>query len=224
MAQNSNQQVSGRVAVQAAEWRSSLRFLHAFCGVFARAYHRVEVVQPVRLPASGAGILVCNHISALDPLLLQAVIKRPIVWMMAREYYDLPLLGRLFKHIEAIPVDRTGRDSAAMRSALRALHRGRLLGLFPEGKIETSRQLLAFQSGAALLAIRSACPVYPFYLEGTQRGHGMATAVVFPQEAVLRCGPALNFASGFSARSDLDAANAQIEAAVRALIPAGAGA
>ena len=205
----------------AVERRLSIRFLHMLCEVFARSYHHVELPQPVRWPRRGAGILVCNHLSALDPFLLQGVIARPIVWMMAREYYDLPVFSRLFKLIEAIPVDRTGRDTAAMRSALRALHRGRIVGLFPEGKIETTRQLIAFQSGAALLAIKSAAPIYPFYLEGTQRGHETAAALALPHEAVLRCGAALHFGARWSARADVSAATGQIQAAVHALMPPG---
>jgi len=65
--------------------------------------------------------------------------------MMAREYYDLRSLTWLYKIVEAIPVDRSGRDLSATRAALRALNEGRVVGIFPEGKIETSQDLLPFR-------------------------------------------------------------------------------
>ena len=89
--------------------------------ILARVYHRTIVRSPLHLPRHGPGILVCNHISGLDPVLVQSVCPRLVVWMMAREYYEIPGLRWLFETIEAIPVDRSGRDMAATRAALRRL-------------------------------------------------------------------------------------------------------
>jgi 1-acyl-sn-glycerol-3-phosphate acyltransferase len=175
------------------ENRLPIRLLQAFDVCFARIYHRVNVLSPQRLPKQGPAILICNHVSGLDPMLIQAVCPRLIVWMMAREYYEIPVLRTVFKTVEAIPVDRAGRDLAATRAALRALEAGRILGVFPEGKIETSHSLLPFQTGVALMALKANVAVYPAYLDGTQRGKEMVPAVLTRNVASVAFGPPLEY-------------------------------
>lgn len=185
--------------------------------VFSRVYHQVRVVAPPRLPRSGAAILVSNHVSGLDPLLIQSVCSRLVIWMMAREYYELKSLGWVFRLVRAIPVERSGRDVAATRSALRALHAGRIVGIFPEGRIETDRDLLPFQTGVALLAIKTGVPVFPVYLDGTQRGQEMLPAIVGANRVRIAFGPAVDFDRGSTSKQALEAATEQIKAAVLAL-------
>ncbi len=98
--------------------------------LFSRAYHRTDVLIPQRLPPRGPAILVCNHTSGLDPALIQSVCPRLIVWMMAREYYEMKAMKWMYNQIEAIPVDRSGRDMAATRAALRATWQGTRPGHF----------------------------------------------------------------------------------------------
>ncbi|HZK82792.1 MAG TPA: lysophospholipid acyltransferase family protein, partial [Humisphaera sp.] len=159
--------------VDRAENGLSVRALGWANLAFTRLYHDLRVCRRPSLPRIGPAILVCNHTSGLDPLLLQSCCKRLVIWMMAKEYYDLKPMGWVFRQVQAIPVERNGRDMGATRSALRALERGQVLGVFPEGKIETTRELLPFQTGIALLAIKANVPVYPAYLDGTQRGKEM---------------------------------------------------
>ena len=199
------------------EDRLVIRLLQAFDVCFARIYHRVNVLSPQRLPKHGPAILVCNHVSGLDPMLIQSVCPRLIVWMMAREYYEIPALKWAFKAVEAIPVDRSGRDLSATRAALRALEAGRILGVFPEGKIETTRQLLPFQTGVAMMAIKANVPVYPAYLDGTQRGKKMLQAFLYPNLASLAFGPVVEFDRSGTSKEVLQAATEQMTEAVRRL-------
>lgn len=199
------------------EDRLVIRLLQAFDVCFARIYHRVTVLSPQHLPKHGPAILICNHISGLDPMLIQSVCPRLIVWMMAREYYEIPGLRSVFKTVEAIPVDRGGRDLAATRAALRALQAGRILGVFPEGKIETSRELLPFQTGVALLALKAGVPVYPAYLNGTQRGRTMVQAFLYPNVATLAFGPVVQTAATTTSKEVLQAVTDQYVEAVERL-------
>ncbi len=185
--------------------------------LFSRAYHRTDVLIPQHLPRHGPAILVCNHTSGLDPALIQSVCPRIIVWMMATEYYEIKAMKWMYDMIEAIPVDRSGRDMAATRAALRALGNGRILGIFPEGKIATSRALLPFQSGVAMLAIKTGVGVYPAFLEGTQRGQEMAQAILTPNEATLAFGPPVEFDRRGTSREVLESATARIRDAVEKL-------
>src|SRR5438034_6252065 len=85
------------------ENRPIIRMLQAVDVCFSRMYHRLSVRSPQRLPRSGAAILVCNHVSGLDPLLIQSVCPRLITWMVAKEYVELPVLSWVFRKIGAIP-------------------------------------------------------------------------------------------------------------------------
>lgn len=194
----------------------SVRAVARINRVFCRTWHRLTVLAPCRITASGPAILVCNHTSGLDPALLQSVCPRIIIWMMAREYYDQRLLKWLYRRLQIIPVDRGGHDSAVLRQGLRALEHGRLLGIFPEGRIEDGDQLLPFQEGVAVMAAKASCDVYPAYLTGTQRGHEIVRACLQPQRAVVNFGPPLPFVES-NPKESRQAATARITKAVEDL-------
>jgi 1-acyl-sn-glycerol-3-phosphate acyltransferase len=202
------------------ENRPIIRLLQAADMCFSRIYHRLTVRAPQQLPRTGPAILVCNHVSGLDPLLIQSVCPRLITWMMAREWYHLPVLGWVFRTVEAIPVDRSGRDFAATRAALRRLEAGGVLGIFPEGRIETSDELLPFQTGVAMMAIKTGVPVYPAYLDGSQRGREIAAAVITPCTAAVAFGPPVLFDRSSTSRGALEAATEAIKSAIEQLRPA----
>ena len=195
----------------------SVRALHAANMLFSRVFNHVIVREACRLPRAGAAILVCNHTSGLDPLFIQAVTRRLVIWMTAKEYMEIKGLNIVFRAIMAIPVERSGRDMAAMRAALRTLHEGRILGVFPEGKIEKTTELLPFQPGVALMAIKAGVPVYPAYIDGTMRGKEMLAAFRCRNQASLRFGPVVEFDRSSTSRENLDDATAKITAAVAAL-------
>jgi 1-acyl-sn-glycerol-3-phosphate acyltransferase len=193
------------------------RILQATNICFSRIYHRLTVHAPHRLPRSGPAILVCNHISGLDPLLIQSVCPRLVRWMMAKEYYDIRGLGWFFRQIQAIAVERSGRDIASVRAALRALSSGHIVGMFPEGKIETSRELLPFQTGVAMLAIKTGVPVFPAYLDGSQRNKKMLEAILQPAAAYITFGEVVNFDRSSTSPAVLEAATRKIANAVQDL-------
>ncbi len=193
--------------------------LQAINRLYARVYHQVEVRSPQRLPARGPAILVCNHTSGIDPELIQSCCPRIIIWMMAREYYEVPGLRKVLDWIGVIPVSRGARDSAATRAAMRALSDGKILGLFPEGKIETTSEILPFQAGVGVMAMKSEAPVYPAYLDGTQRGSEMKEAFARRQRATLAFGPPLRFSRNREVNGGIENVTKQIQNAVAALRP-----
>ena len=204
------------------EPRLSLRAILAGNQLLTQVYHRLETNGRWSIPEKGPAILVCNHISGLDPLVIQSVSPRVIVWMMAREYYELRALKWVFKLAEAIPVERSGRDLAATRAAMRALDAGRVLGVFPEGKIETGGdELLPFQTGVALMAIKTGVGVYPAYLDGTSRNREMAGAFLIPNRIRLALGPKVDLRTAATDRESLETATAAIHEAVSELRKSG---
>lgn len=199
-----------------AEERPSIRFLHRLVDIYIRGYHNVRVVSPCHLPQTGPAILVCNHVSSLDPMLLQWACPRLITWMMAREYY-VPGTRWLFDIIRTIPVERSRRDVVATRAAMRALEDGQVLGIFPEGRLAEGTLIGAFQTGVAMMALRSGVGVYPASVEGTMRDRGMLEAFLFPQRTKVAFGPRVQLLESEFSRDAVERATARIRDAVCAL-------
>ncbi|HEV2293989.1 MAG TPA: lysophospholipid acyltransferase family protein [Tepidisphaeraceae bacterium] len=196
----------------------SVRVLKAVNTFYCHRFHHLDLVSPPRLPPTGPAILVCNHTSGLDPFLIQSVCSRAITWMMAREFYEMPVVEAVFKHIGAIPVSRSGRDTTATRAAIRALHEGHVLGIFPEGRIERQRALMPFQTGVAMMAIKTKVPVYPACLDGTQRNKTMLQAFLESNDAQLAFGEPLELDRSSTDRDALAEATARIQFAVQSLL------
>jgi 1-acyl-sn-glycerol-3-phosphate acyltransferase len=194
-----------------------IRLLQGVAVCYARIYHQVIVHRPSHLPPRGPAILVCNHTSSLDPLLIQSVCPRLIRWMMAKEYFEVKPMRWIFNTVGVILVERSGRDTAATRAAMRALAEGYVLGVFPEGKIETTDDLLPFQNGIGLLALKTGAPVYPAYLDGTQRGKAMLDAVIRPNKASISFGQPVDLKGIDPSRKGVEEAAGRIQRAVAGL-------
>jgi 1-acyl-sn-glycerol-3-phosphate acyltransferase len=122
-----------------------------------------------RLPvASDEGaLIVCNHISGVDPLIIQLCTDRVVHWMVAREYYEMPVLHYAFRATGTIPVNRAGVDTASTKMAIRLAQHGGLVGLFPEGRVNTTQDLLLpGRPGAAMIALRARVKVIPCFVSG----------------------------------------------------------
>jgi len=140
-----------------------------------------------------------------------------LTWMMAKEYNNVPVLGWVFRSVGTIPVERTGRDLSSTRAAMRSLANGSILGIFPEGKIETNNEPLPFQEGVALMAIKMRVPVFPAYLTGSQRGREMVEAVLRPCSASIAFGPEVEIDRSSTDKGTLEAGTEKIRNAVRDL-------
>jgi len=146
--------------------------------LFVRNYHRLQTVH-FDLPEEGPALVVANHISGLDPLLLMASSKRPLHFLIAKEEYERPGLKWLFDRAGVIPVERTSRPERALRVALRALEEGKVIALFPFGRIHLdSDPPIRIKGGAGFLATRSQAPVYPARIEGVAMKDSVIRAVI----------------------------------------------
>ncbi|QDT92448.1 lysophospholipid acyltransferase family protein [Gimesia algae] len=161
-------------------WRAWILF--AITRVYAPGLWRVRRNRRCPFPGDSAGIVIANHRSPTDPIILwyNSHLGNPqkkmrcISFLMAREYYELPgLVGWISRAMHSIPVDRNGQDVVPVREALRRLKEGGLIGVFPEGGIQESRPIADANSGIAFLALRSKAPVYPVYINNSPRGKNM---------------------------------------------------
>ncbi len=187
----------GRLGARAskAEWgRPWINRLDGINRLFCRRFHRLRHGQ-LRLPAQGPAIVASNHVSGLDPLLLLAAARRPLRFLIAREWYDLWFLGWLFRAVGCIPVERTRNPQAAYRAARAALARGEVVAIFPHGRIALDGDHPPLKRGVLVLARLSGAPVVPVRLEGI-RGHGRVLSAVWTRSyARLHSFPALYYSN-----------------------------
>lgn len=170
-----------------ADWgRPWMNRLDGLNRLFCRRVHRLQHDE-IPLPASGPVLLVCNHVSGLEPLLMIAATRRPLRFLIAREQYDRFGLQWLFRAIGAIPVERKRRPEVALRGARRALEAGEVVALFPHGRIHLdSDPPRKLKGGVAMLSRLTGAPVIPLRVTGI-RGEGHTVRAVFmPSHAVLR--------------------------------------
>lgn len=143
------------------------------------------------LPKSGPVLLVSNHSSYSDPLVLMAATCRPIRFLMAREIYERPLISWVFRVFRSIPVSRGRQDVAAIRAMLRALREGEVLGIFPEGGIDQFRNEAGWQ-GMGYVALKTGVPVVPVAVQwANPRPKGMIRAFLVPGRVSIQFGPVI---------------------------------
>lgn len=120
------------------------------------------------LPERGPFIVAANHANYLDGVVLSAALPRKIVFLvMPSVYHATPLHPFFHRRVGSIPVSLAGPDPGAIRSALRVLESGGVVGIFPEGPFGRDGQLVRGQPGVALVALRAGVPVVPAAITGT---------------------------------------------------------
>ena len=143
-----------------------LRFV-AF--ILSRVIYRFRVRGDEHIPATGAAIIACNHVSFIDAVLLMAASPRPIRFLMDHQLFNLPVLGTLFRLAKAIPVasqkDDPATYEAAFAEARQVLEQGDLLGIFPEGGITRDGGLQPFRPGIMKILATTPVPVVPTALQ-----------------------------------------------------------
>ena len=135
-----------------------LRFLFAILAPI-RFYHkeRLETLE-------GPAILIGNHKSFADPLVIAVAMRPQVSFMAKKELLKNPFAGWVMRHLHVIPVDRHNTDMNAMRTSLRVLKEKGFLGIFPEGTRHKEGVMRDLDSGAAMIALRSGAPVIPMLI------------------------------------------------------------
>lgn len=167
------------IAAHEADWGIPwVNYLDGMNRIFSKRFHRLEY-NPVDLPATGPAIVVANHLSGLDPILLFAATRRPLRFLIAREEYERFGFQWIFRTGGCIPVDRATKPEAALRVALRALQAGEVIALFPQGTITLPDQLpRKLKRGCLWLAQQTNAPIYPVHLSGI-KGMGHTISALF---------------------------------------------
>lgn len=145
----------------------SLRFV---VWIIIRCIYRLRSKCSDALPEAGPALVVCNHVSFVDALILAASFRRPIRFVMDSSIYALPGLNYLFRAARTIPIAPKHRDEAMMNAAFDAIADGLAAGdvicIFPEGKITKDGAINTFRTGVERILARTPVPVLPVAIRG----------------------------------------------------------
>lgn len=144
-------------------------FLRLALWLLTHTLYRVKLVGRDNVPEKGGALLVCNHMSFVDVLLLIAATDRPIRFLMFQDIYDLPLLKPFAQMMRAIPVSSELRPRdliRSLRTASDAIRNGELVCIFAEGQISRTGQMLPFRRGMERIMQDVDAPIVPVALHG----------------------------------------------------------
>jgi 1-acyl-sn-glycerol-3-phosphate acyltransferase len=122
------------------------------------------------VPDEGPALLVCNHVSYMDALILSASVPRPVRFVMYYKIFNIPVMSWIFRTAKAIPIAGARENPELMRRAFEeidaALADGQIVGIFPEGALTKDGEIAAFKSGVEKILETRPVPVVPMALQG----------------------------------------------------------
>ena len=138
--------------------------------VLVRTLYRLRTRGIDHIPDEGAALIVCNHVSFMDALILSASIPRPVRFVMYYKIFNIPVLSWIFRTAKAIPIAGAKENPELMRRAFAeidaALAEGELVGIFPEGALTKDGEIAPFKSGVEKILEQHPVPVIPMALRG----------------------------------------------------------
>ena len=143
------------------------RFIFPIVNWLARFVAHVTVSGTEYMPRAGGLLVVSNHMTNLDALMIGMCFKRELHFMAKIELFNNPILGWIITQLRAFPVNRGEADRAALRHAEGLLHDGRVVAIFPEGRRSKDGGVQQSKGGIALLARRANVPILPVAVTGT---------------------------------------------------------
>jgi len=140
------------------------------CWGLAHVVYRLSIRGREAIPKTGAAVLICNHITFIDWLILSAATQRPIRFVMHHEFMKLPLTGRIFRDAKVIPIAGAKENAEVLEAAFghiaQALAEGELVCIFPEGKLTRDGAMNPFRRGIERIIETTPVPVLPLSLSG----------------------------------------------------------
>lgn len=142
---------------------TKIKFLIIF-----KLFFSLKVAGQENIPQDGPFIIVANHSSLLDPIILGVSIKPKIIFVAAAYLFEIRWLGYLLRKVNSIPVQREN-DIRAIKQSLKILQQGGVLGIFPEGGVDRQKDDLPIKAGAAYLATKVGVPIVPIRIKGADK-------------------------------------------------------
>ena len=138
--------------------------------LLVHSVYRLEKSGLERIPDEGAALLVANHVSFVDALIIAAACRRPVRFVMDHRIFRLPVIRFVFRTGKAIPIASAKEDPAMMQRAFdevaQALRAGDVVAIFPEGRITDTGEMVPFRPGLKRILEETPVPVVPMALRG----------------------------------------------------------
>lgn len=138
--------------------------------ILIHTVYRVRKKGLENIPDEGAHVLVCNHVSYVDALIIAGCIRRPVRFVMYHKIFKIPVLSFIFRTAKAIPIAGIKEDKELLNKAMyqiaEALENGEVVCIFPEGKLTSDGEMNIFKSGIERIIETSPVPVIPMALQG----------------------------------------------------------
>ncbi len=145
----------------------TMRFL---IWIITHTMYRVTHKDLQKIPDEGPAVLVCNHVSYMDALIIAGACRRPVRFVMFKPIYDLPVLNFIFRTGKTIPIHSKSKDPATYEQAFtrisQELRDGEVVCIFPEGKLTTDGEIDTFRNGIEKIIAEDPVPVVPMALKG----------------------------------------------------------
>jgi len=139
-----------------------LRFLS---WILINVLYRLRVENVDRIPEHGPALLICNHVSFVDPIVISAAVRRPVRFIMEASIFRIPVLSAVFRGMKAIPVAPQKTEPETYERAFQVvaeeLRAGELVCIFPEGRLTTDGQVREFRAGMLRILKDTPVPVIP---------------------------------------------------------------
>ena len=136
--------------------------------IIFKLFFRQKVTGQENIPQDGPFIIVANHSSLLDPVILGVSVKPKVIFVAAAYLFEIHWLGYLLRKANSIPVQGEN-DISSLKRALKILQKGGVLGIFPEGGVDRQKNNLPIKAGAAFLATRVGVPIVPIKIKGADK-------------------------------------------------------
>ena len=138
--------------------------------ILIHTVYRLQKTGLERIPEEGPALIVSNHVSYVDAIVITAACRRPIRWVMYHGIFSVPFLSFFFRTIRAIPIAPAKEDAALLERAYdtiaKELEAGELVGIFPEGTLTSDGEMAQFRGGVMRILQRTPVPVVPVALSG----------------------------------------------------------
>ena len=138
--------------------------------ILVHSVYRLEKSGLEHIPEDGPAVIVCNHVSFVDALIIAAACRRPVRFVMDHRIYGMPLLNFVFRTSRTIPIASAKEDPAMMERAFadvaQALEAGDIVAIFPEGRITDTGEVYPFRPGITRILGAAPVPVIPMALRG----------------------------------------------------------
>lgn len=184
-------------------------------GLFLFFAAPVRTLGRRNVPRSGTVLVVSNHMSNCDPLVVQLACPRHIHFLARKEIFSMGLLGKFMAWFRAVPIRQNSADKGAIKSAVSLLRRGGAVGIFPEGQLSPDGELLPLFEGTALIVRMAECPVICVGLRKTNKF--MPSPRVVPTWAFQRITARWGQPRAFSKADDPEQIMLWIESELRSL-------